>query len=267
LLISFARLVIELQPKYFVVENVRGLFLGEARKKLHGFCQKVEKAGYKVIKPIKLLNAMDMGVPQSRVRVIILGYKNGNKPPLYPRENNKRKVSVWDALGDLPNIQNLDYLYRSDIYNGKLKKPLSLYSEILRGESDDLDDKSLPRENVGKGLSGFKKTKHTKTTIQRFSITNPGETEKVSHFFRLPKDDVARTLRAGSPKSHGGYTAPRPIHPEHPRCITVREGARLHSFPDWFDFHPTIWHGFRQLGNSVPPLLARSVAKEIYKLF
>ncbi|MFZ0814083.1 MAG: DNA cytosine methyltransferase, partial [Candidatus Sulfotelmatobacter sp.] len=54
-----------------------------------------------------------------------------------------------------------------------------------------------------------------------------------------------------------------PIHPHTPRCITVREAARLHSYPDWFRFHATKWHGFRQIGNSVPPLLAEAVAGEI----
>jgi hypothetical protein len=51
-----------------------------------------------------------------------------------------------------------------------------------------------------------------------------------------------------------------------PRCITVREAARLHSYPDWFRFHVTKWHGFRQIGNSVPPLLAKAVASEIIKV-
>ena len=64
----------------------------------------------------------------------------------------------------------------------------------------------------------------------------------------------------------GAFTSPRPIHPFIPRCITVREAARLHSYPDWFRFHPTKWHGFRQIGNSVPPLLAQAVAEEIIQV-
>ncbi|PSB65242.1 DNA (cytosine-5-)-methyltransferase, partial [Chroococcidiopsis cubana CCALA 043] len=59
---------------------------------------------------------------------------------------------------------------------------------------------------------------------------------------------------------------PRPIHPYKPRCITVREAARLHSYPDWFRFHQTKWHGFRQVGNSVPPLLAQAIAREILRV-
>ncbi|NES81378.1 MAG: DNA cytosine methyltransferase, partial [Moorea sp. SIO2B7] len=71
--------------------------------------------------------------------------------------------------------------------------------------------------------------------------------------------------RAGTDKHLGSFTAPRPIHPHTPRCITVREAARLHSYPDWFRFHVSKWHGFRQIGNSVPPLLAKAVAAEIIR--
>ncbi len=73
-------------------------------------------------------------------------------------------------------------------------------------------------------------------------------------------------MRAGTPSNRGAFTAPRPIHPEQPRCITVREAARLHSYPDWFRFHSTKWHGFRQIGNSVPPLLARAVAAQLIEV-
>src|SRR6185295_162994 len=65
--------------------------------------------------------------------------------------------------------------------------------------------------------------------------------------------------------ARGAFTSPRPLHYSHSRCITVREMARLHGFPDWFRFHATKWHGARQIGNSVPPPLARTIAGEIIK--
>ena len=74
---------------------------------------------------------------------------------------------------------------------------------------------------------------------------------------------MANTLRAGSDSARGAFTSPRPIHYRHPRCITVREMARLHGFPDWFRFHVTKWHGARQIGNAVPPPLARAVATSV----
>ena len=82
-------------------------------------------------------------------------------------------------------------------------------------------------------------------------------------FYKLPILGVSNTLRAGTDGAHGAFTSPRPIHYKHPRCITVREMARLHGFPDWFRFHVTKWHGARQIGNAVPPPLARAVATAI----
>jgi DNA (cytosine-5)-methyltransferase 1 len=89
---------------------------------------------------------------------------------------------------------------------------------------------------------------------------------KISQFLKPRPDGIFNTLRAGTPSNRGAFTAPRPIHPEQPRCITVREAARLHSYPDWFRFHSTKWHGFRQIGNSVPPLLARAVAAQLLEV-
>jgi Site-specific DNA methylase len=93
-----------------------------------------------------------------------------------------------------------------------------------------------------------------------------GKNRKISRFHKLHPQGLCNTLRAGTPSNRGAFTSPRPIHPYTPRCITVREAARLHSYPDWFRFQGTKWHGFRQVGNSVPPLLAKAVASEIIKL-
>jgi DNA (cytosine-5)-methyltransferase 1 len=106
---------------------------------------------------------------------------------------------------------------------------------------------------------------HTKKSIDRFAAAEPGTTEKVSRFLRLHLDGICNTLRAGTASDHGAYTAPRPIHPVHPRVITVREAARLHGYPDWFRFHVTKWNGFREIGNSVPALLGRAVGAAILK--
>src|SRR5208283_5422746 len=95
--------------------------------------------------------------------------------------------------------------------------------------------------------------------------TRNGDTEPVSRFFKLDPDGICNTIRAGTASDHGAFTSPRPIHPFSPRCITVREAARLHSYPDWFRLHVTKWHGFRQIGNSVPPLLGRAVAAKLMR--
>ncbi|MEM7518487.1 MAG: DNA cytosine methyltransferase, partial [Planctomycetota bacterium] len=87
--------------------------------------------------------------------------------------------------------------------------------------------------------------------------------EPISRFFKLPEGGVSNTLRAGTDGARGAFTSPRPIHYKHDRCITVREMARLHGFPDWFRFNVTKWHGARQIGNAVPPPLARAIAESV----
>jgi DNA (cytosine-5)-methyltransferase 1 len=141
----------------------------------------------------------------------------------------------------------------------------SAYAKVLRCEVPDPHDKSHHRSRNGNGLSGCSRTVHTAKTITRFRNTKQGCSEQVSRFFRLAKDGLAPTLRAGTGPEQGSFMAPRPIHPFQDRCITVREAARLHSFPDWFHFHPTKWHAFRQIGNSVPPRLARAVARSVLR--
>lgn len=109
------------------------------------------------------------------------------------------------------------------------------------------------------------RTDHTELSRQRFAATAHGDTEPVSRFRKLDPAGICNTLRAGTASDRGAFTSPRPIHPYTPRCITVREAARLHSYPDWFRFHVTKWHGFRQIGNSVPPLLAQAVGAELMR--
>lgn len=114
-------------------------------------------------------------------------------------------------------------------------------------------------------MTSSARTSHTDISRRRFAQTRPGEVEPISRFFKLPRDGVANTLRAGTDSARGAFTSPRPIHYEKNRCITVREMARLHGFPDWFRFHKTKWHGARQIGNAVPPPLARAVAREFLR--
>ena len=114
-------------------------------------------------------------------------------------------------------------------------------------------------------LTSSARSEHTDISRARFAATQPGEVEPISRFFKLPSSGVSNTLRAGTDAARGAFTSPRPIHYKYPRCVTVREMARLHGFPDWFRFHVTKWHGARQIGNSVPPPLARAVAGSIIR--
>jgi len=112
-------------------------------------------------------------------------------------------------------------------------------------------------------LTSSARTIHSEISRRRFTETRTGEVEPISRFFKLPPLGLSNTLRAGTDGTRGAFTSPRPIHYSYPRCITVREMARLHGFPDWFRFHTTKWHGARQIGNAVAPSLARAIAMNI----
>jgi DNA (cytosine-5)-methyltransferase 1 len=269
LLLHFARLVVELNPRYFVVENVGGLLIAPMTEILAKFLERV-RPDYSVVEPIQVLEASDYGVPQARRRVFILGYRSSLAPPEYPvpysnrdRDGAEQPPTVWDAIGDLSDVGEFQEWLDGDVYCGELGRAESRYAKILRGEVRDDEDFSYERVGKSDCLTGCARVRHTSETVRRFASTLPGTAERVSRFHRLHRNGLCPTLRAGSDKSRGSFTAPRPIHPVHSRCITVREGARLHSFPDWFQFHPTKWHGFRQVGNSVPPLLARAIARPV----
>jgi DNA (cytosine-5)-methyltransferase 1 len=174
--------------------------------------------------------------------------------------------TVWDALRDIPEADDYEELLHRDWVKARFKKSTD-YSAPLRGDEDDPEDYSTPREFDASLLTSSMRTIHTELSKKRFLETQFGDTEPVSRFHKLDPKGVCNTIRAGTASDHGAFTSPRPIHPYSPRCITVREAARLHSYPDWFRFHVTKWHGFRQIGNSVPPLLARAVASKVREAF
>ena len=261
LALHYVRLVAELKPKYCVFENVKGLTLGQHRKFLDEMIEALDKAGYDVVMPYQVLNAADYGVPQSRHRLFLMGTRRGFIEPVYPERSGGR-VTVWDAIGDLPDANQFEQLRSTDEVRVKWETS-STYAKRLRGIEQDPGDFSYPRSHDLELLSSSLRTEHTELSQTRFSETIPGKTEPVSRFRKLDPEGLCNTLRAGTDSARGAFTSPRPIHPMLPRVITVREAARLHSYPDWFRFHSTKWHGFRQIGNSVPPLLGRAVAGSI----
>lgn len=220
--------------------------------------------GYTLVEPIEVLDAADFGVPQRRKRVFILGGRKGLELPRYPMSKG-RPPTVWQAIGDLAVVEQCTSLEDADVYVGKLGKP-SRYAQVMRGlerDPEDCSSRSVPHSSR---LSGFRRTLHSTEVRRRFRKCPPGQTDPISRFIRLEKSGLSSTLRAGTGVERGSFMAPRPIHPVFPRCICLREAARLHSFPDWFAFHPAKWHGFMQIGNSVPPRLARAVAFEVARV-
>lgn len=275
LVLDFVRLVAELNPRAFVFENVRGLTAGQHKRFLGELIEALNRAGYEVRLPWRVLNAAHYGVPQFRERLFLLGARKGGPLPDYPSPQTniagRRETysglpagpTCKDALGDLPDADRFAGLLRSDsVKTAAFAKP-SPYAAEMRCMTANAWHYGYRRIWNPDILTSSARTEHTEISRRRFAETPCGEVEPVSRFFKLPKDGVSNTLRAGTDGARGAFTSPRPIHPARPRCVTVREMARLHGFPDWFRLHVTKWHGARQIGNAVPPPLARAVASAV----
>lgn len=262
---EFIRLVRELRPLYFLFENVKGLTVERNLPFLKEIIQEVEEAGYAIQQPWKVLNARDYGVPQSRERLFLLGARKDQTIPNYPLPS-ALETTCAHALDDLPDAEAFEQLlFCDEVQADYLREPTG-YSALMR-----CSDRTQWRYGYRRAwnphlLTSSRRTNHTKVSRDRFEHTFPGKREPISHFFKLSPSGVSNTLRAGTDSSRGAFTSPRPIHYRYNRCVTVREMARLHGFPDWFRFNETKWHGGRQVGNSVPPPLAYAIAREFMRL-
>ncbi len=273
---EFLRIVSDLDAKSFVFENVKGLTVGKHRQFLDEFVAIAKDLGYEVRLPWQVLNAAHFGTPQNRERLILYGAKRKAHLPKYPKAisrtaDGKGRLnadlplgpSVAEALGDLPDADLFDELMITDAVHTKSWGADSAYACELRCTTNDAWHYGYMRKWDPSLLTGSIRTEHTDISRRRFSETKGGQTEPISRFYRLSSNGLSNTLRAGTDGARGAFTSPRPIHYLHNRCVTVREMARLHGFPDWFRLHETKWHGARQIGNSVPPPLARAVAAQL----
>ncbi len=301
LVFDFARLVTELKPRYFAMENVPGMASfpltdqDDSPLLLDALIDELREVGYKVEQP-QFLNACLFGVPQDRRRLLLIGSRadqerpDSIEPTHRPRPRRPDHAlprgtkivdekyprlpmcpSVDDAIGDLPDADDYRGLLVSDAVELEgptmdlMEDRASRYARSLRGLEKDGSDRSRPRAWDVERLTSSCRTTHADKVEKRFKATDQGHSEPISRLYRLHADGISTTLRAGTHYDRGSFNAPRPIHPTHPRVITVREAARLHGFPDWFRLHWTKWHGFRQVGNSLPPAVGRAVGREIVK--
>lgn len=271
---DFVRLVAELDSRTFVFENVKGLTVGLHRLFLDELVHAFEEAGYYVRLPWRICDAANYGVPQRRERLILLGAKKGSPLPAYPERETTHAdepelglplgPTCGAALADLPNADIYGALRFGDsVRSLKWGKP-SAYAAPLRCITKDAWHHGYRRKWDDTLLTSSWRTEHSAISQRRFSETPGGTVEPISRFFRLDAGGLSNTLRAGTDGPRGAFTSPRPIHYRFDRCITVREMARLHGFPDWFRFHATKWHGARQVGNAVPPPLAKAIARGVF---
>jgi len=265
---EFVRIVSDIKPKIFVMENVAGLSsmkngLGELIKdELFGLFDEI---GYNTTS--KVLLAADYGVPQLRKRIFFVGIRKDfeynfhfPKPTHFDKgtlftSNDNLYLTVSDAISDLPQIECNEH---SDNY---ISEPHNDYQENLRSGS--------------KKLLNHKAPKHSDIVLERIKNIPQG-----GNHGDLPED---LKLKRGYPNIYGKLHENKPadtitgncgcasapgkfIHPNALRVLTVREASRLQSFPDHIEFFGNASEQYKQVGNAVPPLLAKSLANEVKKI-
>lgn len=265
LIFHFARIVGELLPKAFVMENVTGLNMGATKAVFDAFLDKVSSL-YNVTLPVQVLNATNFGVPQARKRLFVIGIrKDIGLAATYPAQlNTSQSPSVIEAIGDLPQVETDESLFFSDsapYY--KLPSNENTYAMAARGILNTSNDFSHKRIYDPSMVTGCQRVRHTSAALELYRSTAPGETVPGHKLPRLHPQGICPTLRAGATSERGSHTAPRPIHPIEGRVITAREAARLHGYPDWFSFYPAKMHAYRQIGNSVCPPVAHAVGLKV----
>ena len=256
LLRHFFRLVAEIQPAVFVMENVQGLAYKEARPELDAAIALIP-CHYTVLSPI-ILDASEFGAATKRKRMFVIGYDPDRCGELNVADIDAAKrpaVSVADALSGLLGARKVPSDDETpDVWKITNCEELSVYAKTLL--SHDMT------------FTGNLRTVHSDAIMSRFADLPQGKVDKIGRHHRLEWAGQCPTIRAGTGPDKGSHQAVRPVHPDENRVITVREAARLQGFPDNHLFHPTIWHSFRMIGNSVSPIVAKeiltAVARKIY---
>lgn len=257
---EYLRIVEGIMPKWIVMENVTGITSIAGGKIVDEIQQGMGALGYRV--EMRVLKAEEYGIPQERRRVFFIA-TNTQAPILFPEPTHGPDllpfVTVWDAISDLPVLRN----------GGKgeprayTKKPQNDYQREIRGDRVIVENHAAPKlaavneermrhippggswrdipfDLLPEGMKLAKRSDHTK------------------RYGRPRKTDLACTILTKCDVHWGAY-----IHPTQDRSFTVREAARLQSFPDSFVFKGSPTEQYTQVGNAVPPLLGRAVARAL----
>lgn len=248
-----------LRPRKRPVISHYGDFVFNKIKKL--FENEKGTFGYNI--QYKILNAADYGVPENRERVFIVGVrKDLNIKWKFPLKTNLTKLSVKDAINDLPHVGENCLISKYD------KKPQNDYQILMRGNANNItqhfcgsygDKIRVVIENIkqGQGRNDFNKLVDIGKINKKYRLTSG----YANTYGRLVENEPCTTIT-------NNLTSPsglRCIHYSENRALTPREGARIQSFPDWFNFYGNKSEVTSQIGNAVPPLLAICLANQFEK--
>ena len=255
---SFVRIVRDLKPEGFVLENVPGLvslFDGRAKDSI---VREFSELGYHV--QYQILRASDYGVPQHRRRVVFVGFRHHPfefpQPSHFenPKKGQRKMVSCAEALDDLPRLSDSSYL--GEAIQPYAKKASNDYQRLMREHSESVMNHVAARHSdfVRKMIALVPPGKNYK------SLPDDVRAEKNFHvaWTRFPDNAPSPTIDTGH-RHH--------FHYRECRVPTVRECARLQSFPDDFKFVGNKTQQFRQVGNAVPPLMSKALGLALRKAF
>ncbi len=248
---EYVRLVGEVRPDWIVFENVKGLIETENGFFLDAVLDGFKKLGYTTNHFV--LNSADFGVPQKRNRLFIIGSLHGVEIA-EPKPTVKKYRTVKDAISDLPELNNGD---ATDI-EAYLNAAQSTYAKSMRGKLKQCGNNVV--------------TNNAPHVVERYShIPQGGNWEDIPKQLMQNYTDVSRChtgiyrrLKEDEPSVViGNFRKNMLVHPWKDRGLSVREAARLQSIPDWFRFTGSIGFQQQQVGNLVPPLLAKAIFKQI----
>ncbi len=250
---ELCRMIQQRQPKYFVAENVKGMLLSRGGADIKLILAAFLRMGYRTT--YELINMAEHGVPQTRERVIFVGIRQDQWrgkfrfPAKTHRLRGDKKARGWltpaltlgDAIGDLPNVHGIVGMMHGDSA-----------AKLKRGSSVGGFSNSKPRS--------INDTPHSQTTSPNVVMTNH---DQVCRDNRSTFNSANRAPNYALPGASVVARSSSTQWADNMRRMSVRECARVQSFPDWFEFNGSMSDGYRQVGNAVPPLYALQLAKAL----
>ena len=255
---SFVKVVDKLKPKVVLLENVPDLAEWDGGAVLIGFCDALRAMGYET--DARILNAYEHGVPQHRMRLFIVGFRDGIRFR-WPTAQADRPT-LWDAISDLPQIaggnraDRLPYVAPQTEFQRRMRRGLKpsekgwIYDHIVREvRADDLEAfRLLPEGGTYRDIPEHLRRYRSDIFKDKYN--------------RLVRSGLSRTITAHIARDGYWY-----IHPVQHRTLSVREAARIQTFPDRFRFAGEPTHRLRQIGNAVPVLLGEAIGKALTEAF
>lgn len=244
LFFEFIRFVRLLSPKAVVIENVRQILTKDKGFAKNKIIEILESLGYYV--DVRVLNSSDFGVPQNRNRAIFIGIKKEIGKVNYDKiKTLSKKITVAEAISELYELENKEKLVLES-------KPITEFQKYVRSKDNIINNHNIryPNDKVQERMKYVPEGGNWKDVPEHLWETKR-DNRHSSAYKRLDSNKPSITIDTG----HMNY-----FHPKFNRVPTVRESARLQSFPDDFIFSGTPTSQLRQVGNAVPPLMAKAVA-------